>query len=293
MTAQSYTLRYDAMWQQMTEAAPVGSRNMQWVAAGLRSGYSPSFWSYFLDAKNHVPGAPLQWISAHYYGGASSSTNESTWFSFFTGIDSAFASDVAQTVQIRDTLAPAVRIAFNEVGIFIGGGGNQSEPNFPPSFWNAAAAQHFYMYFRAALLGIDALGMSQLVANPPLINWPGCNCTIDDQYASVAILDWNTGNGTARYWALKLLIDHVHVGDTLQNTTASGPTVAELNGPPIAGQAFLAPSGARTLLLLNKDRAPHDVSVPGAVGATLLTVDADTGFGPARREAVSAETWTM
>ena len=124
-----------------------------------------------------------------------------------------------------------MKVAFNEVGIFLGGGGNQTNPNFPPSYWNAAAAQHAYMYVRSALLGLDSLGMSQLVANPPLVNWPGCGgCTIGDQYASVAILDWNTGLGTARYWVLKLLIDHVAVGAAGGGPDSQSPTTAHMEG---------------------------------------------------------------
>ena len=37
------------------------------------------------------------------------------------------------------------------------------------------------------------IGESQLVGYP-------------SQYPDVTMLDWNTGNGNARYWALKLLI---------------------------------------------------------------------------------------
>jgi hypothetical protein len=295
MNAQTYTQRYDAMVREMTKAAPAGSAKLQWVAGALRSGYSPSFWDYFLNSQNHAPGTPIDWISAHYYGGASSSTNESTWWSFFTGVDTAFAGDVAATLKTRDALAPHVKVAFNEVGIFIGGGGNQTNPNFPPSFWNAAAAQHVYMYIRAAQAGLDSLGMSQLVANPPLVNWPGCGgCTIGDQYASVAILDWNTGNGTARYWALKLLIDHAGVGDALHNTTAASTLPpGPLGGPPVFGQALVSASGVKKLLLLNKDTVPRDVEVAGAAGATALTVDFATGFGPPRSEVLADDTFTM
>jgi len=295
MSAQSYTQRYDAMWAQMTKAAPQGSKAIQWVAGGLRSGYSPNFWDYFLNTKNHVPGAPLEWISAHYYGGASSGLNESTWWSFFTGIDSAFVGDVSATLKIRDSLAPGVKVAFNEVGVFIGGGGNQTNPNFPVSYWNAAAAQHAYMYIKASLLGIDSLGMSQLVANPPLVNWPGCGgCTIGDQYASVAILDWNTGLGTARYWVLKLLIDYIHVGDSIQNTTLSTTLPPGLlNGPPVFAQAFLSPSGAKKMLILNKDSVQRDAVITGATGATMYTVDLSTGFGPARSQVLSSDSFSM
>ena len=51
LNAQTYTQRYDVMWEKMTRAAPEGSAHMQWMAAGLRSGYSPSFWSYFLGER--------------------------------------------------------------------------------------------------------------------------------------------------------------------------------------------------------------------------------------------------
>ena len=151
------------------------------------------------------------------------------------------------------------------------------------------------MYIKAALLGIDSLGMSQLVANPPLVNWPGCGgCTIGDQYASVAILDWNTGLGTARYWVLKLLIDHFQQGDMLQNTTLQSTLPpGNLNGPPIAAQAFLAPGGAKKMLVLNKDYVDRDATVHGATGATMLTVDLATGFGPARSTLLTNDTFSL
>ena len=39
------------------------------------------------------------------------------------------------------------------------------------------------------------------------------------------MLNWTTGAGTARYWTLKLLIDHMTVGDAIVNTTIV-PTLA-------------------------------------------------------------------
>ncbi len=104
----------------------------------------------------------------------------------------------------------------------------------------------------------------------------------------------NTGNGTARYWALKLLIDHTAVGDVLYNTTASSALPpGPLGGPPVFGQALVGASGARKLLLLNKDVVPRDVVVVGSAGATMLTVDFETAFGPPRNEVLAADAFTL
>ena len=107
-------------------------------------------------------------------------------------------------------------------------------------------------------------------------------------------LNRNTGNGTARYWALKLLIDHAAVGDALQSTNATSPLPpGPLGGPPVFGQALVGAGGARKLLLLNKDCVPRDAVVPGAGGATMLTVDAATGLGPPRSQVLAGDAFTL
>jgi hypothetical protein len=81
----------------------------------------------------------------------------------------------------------------------------------------------------------SSAGESQLVGYPsinitrppPVGVW-----TAPPQYPSVALLNWTDGSGTARYWALKLLVDSFSPGapagklppalaDALVNTTAS------------------------------------------------------------------------
>jgi hypothetical protein len=89
-------------------------------------------------------------------------------------------------------------------------------PGFPALYWNAAAASFAYLFGQSASIGLDVLGESQLIGYPsipfqrgPPINGPW---TAPPQYPSVSILSWggafgNQGDGTARYWVLKMLVD--------------------------------------------------------------------------------------
>ena len=45
-----------------------------------------------------------------------------------------------------------------------------------------------------------------------------------------SVLNWTTGAGTARYWTLKLLIDHFAVGDAVVSTTVVPPTSSPFCG---------------------------------------------------------------
>jgi hypothetical protein len=44
---------------------------------------------------------------------------------------------------------------------------------------------------------------------------------LSPQYPSVALLNWTTGEGTARLWVLKLMIDEIGPGFTLPNTSTT------------------------------------------------------------------------
>jgi hypothetical protein len=109
------------------------------------------------------------------------------------------------------------------------------------------------MFGRGAVVGLDVLGCSQLIGYPsipfqrgPPINGPW---TAPPQYPSVSMLSWggafgNPGDGTARYWLLKLLVDEFHAGppggtytpaaaDQLVNTSTSA-------APPPVSSPFCA-----------------------------------------------------
>jgi hypothetical protein len=117
-------------------------------------------------------------------------------------------------------------------------------PGFPALYWNAAAAMFAYEFGLAARIGLDVLGESQLIGYPsipfsrgPPINGPW---TAPPQYPSVSILSWGgafgaQGDGTARYWLLKLLVDNFKAtgeagtwqpgdADVLVNTSVAATT---------------------------------------------------------------------
>ena len=95
------------------------------------------------------------------------------------------------------------------------------EPGFPAIYWNAAAAMYAYLFGATAQLGLDVLGESQLIGYPsiPFQRGPPIsgNWTAPPQFPSVTLLSWggafgNPGDGTARYWILKLLVDNFRAG---------------------------------------------------------------------------------
>ena len=63
-TPQQYVERYDAITQAVLKVAP----QMKFVALALSApSDAPRTFAYFLDAKNHKPGVPLDYISFHVY----------------------------------------------------------------------------------------------------------------------------------------------------------------------------------------------------------------------------------
>jgi len=91
---------------------------------------------------------------------------------------------------------------------------NDNDPNAPPFpdiYWNAAASYYAYVFAKLSIQGIDVLGESQLVGYPQL-------GSLAPQYPSVALLNLQTGQGTARYWVLKMLVRHMQIGDHMMKT---------------------------------------------------------------------------
>ena len=78
-----------------------------------------------------------------------------------------------------------------------------------------------YLFGTTAVLGLDILGESQLIGYPSIPFTRGAPYngpwTAPPQFPSVSLLSWggafgNAGDGTARYWALKLLVDNFKAG---------------------------------------------------------------------------------
>jgi hypothetical protein len=90
------------------------------------------------------------------------------------------------------------------------------------------------------------------------------------------MMDWTTNQPNARFWALKLIKDSFHPGDKMVETDLGVPNAADLEA-----QAFITPAGHK-LLLVNKRNLATDVPLPDAGKATAVTVDSQSGEGPAR-----------
>ena len=99
---------------------------------------------------------------------------------------------------------------------------------------------------------------------------------LDPQFPSVAMLNWTTGQGTAKYWISKLLIETVDIGHDQAVVTRTTDT----DEKKIFCQGFVRSDGRRWVLLVNKRYAIIDVFLPGATDGRMLTVDATSGFGP-------------
>jgi hypothetical protein len=103
------------------------------------------------------------------------------------------------------------------------------------------------------------------------------NLQLQPQYPSVALLNWTTGEGTAKYWTSKLLIDTVDIGHDVAVITRT----TDFNSSTIFSQAFIGSSNRRWVLIVNKRYADVDVIVPGCIGGRMQIINEASGFGPA------------
>jgi len=184
---------------------------------------------------------------------------------------------VQNTVMIvenaRKDLSPMTKTDLDEIGVILPGDNDLPAPQpLPNIYWVACASAYAYLYALVSAIGIEVLGASQLVAYPYL---PDVLGGLDPNYGSVAILNWTTGAGTARYWGLKLMIDNFAPGDQLVATYADMET-------SVFCQAYVSLRGDKRLLLVNRVNAPAFVFVEGSLGATAWFIDDSTGESPAR-----------
>ncbi len=112
---------------------------------------------------------------------------------------------------------------------------------------------------------------------------------LEPQFHSVAILNWTTGAGTARYWTLKLLIDTAQI-DSDQAVITQTSDVTNMN---VFSQAFVGKNGRRWVILINKRFANIDVSLPDCIGGTMQVVNEVSGFGPAIETELTSSTITL
>jgi hypothetical protein len=258
MTPAQYTERYDAIVSAIHAVSP----ETKFVGLALAMpGAGPQFFEYFLDHKNHRPGTPLDMISYHFYASPVAGETLDDWQYTFFDQEAGFLNTVRYVEAIRKRLSPETRTDLDELGVILPTD-NTPGDNVPPpaAYWNLAGALYADLFINLSRMQIDVIGESQLIGYPT-------------QFPSVSMMDWTKNEPNARFWVLKLIKDNFHAGDKLVET--------KLESPNVAAQAFVTPSG-RKLLLVNKRSRAAEVAIPDAEKAAALTIDEQTGDGPAR-----------
>lgn len=257
---QDYVDRYDAVTQAVLKVAP----QMKFVALALSNpSEAPRMFSYFLDARNHKPGVPLDYISFHFYATPTADQTLEDWQYTFFDQASEFLAVTRYILEIRDRQSPLTKVMVNEAGSILAGDMVQGEPGhvekpIPAAYWNLSGALYGYLYIELAKLGIDSVGESQLVGYP-------------SQFPSVSMIDWTNGKPNARFTVLQLLKNNFGPGDDLVDTTIkSNGSLAESDA--IDAQAFVR-DGHRKLVLINERNREVTVELPNeCVGAAMETI---------------------
>ena len=203
-TPQQYTERYDAIVSAIHKVSPATK------FMGLAMAYADrlNYYEYFLDPKHHRPGVPIDAISYHFYANTPSgaTADDPNGWTFCDQADGFFKT-VHKIEAIRKRLNPKVETDTDELGVIASDDGNFKAP---PIYWNAVGAMFAYEYVELGKLGIETIGMSQLVGYPT-------------QYPSVSMVNWTTGKPNARFRVLELLKNNFGPGDTIVATDSRQP----------------------------------------------------------------------
>jgi len=289
-TVESYTLEYDAVVNGIRKWADQ-SKKIKFVGmnlANIRTAAEVQQWAtYFLNASNHAIGSrdSLDYIAYHSYptNRGSYTTDPSSMSALFDYYDS-FIKEVNDTAHIASSLSQGrTGTILDECGTTkLPAFRNTSDPTSGNLYFVASGAGFVFLYLRVAALrgvALPVVGMSQLMDD--VSREPG-----------VTMLDWTNGNGTARYWALRLVREAVAPGDrfvptntrtatrtTTTTTTDTGVSSSSLS-PSVYAQGVITAGGDRRVVLVNKQYATTAVAVEGCSHA--LVVDTESGEGPPR-----------
>ena len=224
----------------------------------------PAFVEYFLNPAHHKQGIPIDYISYHFYATPTRGQSIENWQYTFFDQAAGFLNTVRYIENIRKRLSPETKTDTDELGSILPTDNTPADKVPPPrAYWNLSGALYAYLYVELSRLQIDIIGESQLVGYPT-------------QFPSVSMMNWESNQPNARFWVLKLIKDSFHPRDSLVETSLKGDVSSDLEA-----QAFFTPAGHK-LLLINKRNRTLEVPLPDAATATALTVDLESGDGPAR-----------
>ncbi len=260
-TPELYTKEYDAIVDGIHRASP----DTKFMGMALAApGDDPNWIEYFLDSKHHKAGIPLDYISYHFYASPLPQENIGDWqYTFFNQAE-GFLRVVNYIEDLRKRLSPNTKTDTDELGVILPTDNKPGDNVAPPKeYWNLAGSLYAFLYMNLSRKGIDIIGESQLVGYPT-------------QFPSVSMMNWQDLKPNARFWVLKLIKDNFHAGDKLVETKLEGDSSGD-----VEAQAF-ATAGGHKLLLANKRAVAIDVPLPEGGSPTAMTVDTQTGDGPAR-----------
>ena len=281
-TPETYTRFYDAVTAAMLKVDP----NLKFMALAMaQPSMAPAMFEYFLNPANHRAGAPLDFITYHFYATPSAGQTIEDWqYTFFDQAE-GFLNTVRYVEEIRKRLSPSTKTDLDELGVILSEDGKEIDhpatdghPGYtgkpePAHYWNLAGAMYADLYSQLARMGIDVVGESQLVG-------------YHSQFPSVSMINYNTGEPNARFWVLKLLHDNFGPGDELV-ATSLGP-VEDSSG--VALQAFTRDGKKKLLLINRRDHAQTLLLPKDAESATVSFVAPSTAdHAPATETLHNAE----
>jgi hypothetical protein len=248
-----YNTIYDATVSEIHKVDP----SVKFVGASLMrlKEITPDFMETFLDPKKHKPGIPLDYVSYHAY----------VWINQSRGVDAEQYAAFEQAKQfieqfyfidaIRKRLSPSTKTMINEVGTIRIDDPHNSHSEIEPWYWSLSAATYAYLFGEMADMGVETVGMSQLVG-------------YQYQFASVSMVDWNSGEPNQRYWVLKLLRENFSLTDKIVTWAKGVDNQSDLYVRP-----FFSMDGKRKILLVNMRNKKIDTIIPGSNGSVMESVD--------------------
>lgn len=272
-TKETYTAEFDAVVQGIRRLADPEHR-IKFIGmnlANIRPVSEVQEWvKYFLDPSNHAEDCrdALDYIGYHSYPTADKYTDDPSTLSLFFNYIDSFVDEVDSTNQLVKSLSPTTKTMLDECGttetkVLV----DRSNPQSGPLYWLASGTSFVYLYLKVAALpgaAVPVVGMSQLMDD--VNREPG-----------VSMIDWTNGNGTARYWALRLLRENCEPGDTFVPTQVAPVGEVFAQGVLSAGRAN------PRVVLVNKRYEEVTVTFAGMRACYALVVDEGSKEGPARR----------
>lgn len=261
-TPEQYTKFYDVVTAAMLKVDP----NLKFMSLALAApSKAPEMFEYFLNPAHHHGGAPLDFITYHFYAGPSADETIQNWQYTFFNQEEGFLNTVRYVEAIRKRLSPSTKTDLNELGVILPEDGKSNRiPGYvakpePIGYWNLAGAMYADLYVQLARMGIEVVGESQLVGYPT-------------QYPSVSMMNYKTGKPNARFWVLRLLKDNFGPGDKLVDTKDDNHNLSI--------QAFQTTRGRR-ILIINKRLKVDQATLPdGFKAAHISYVAPSTGDNP-------------